>query len=218
MCSVLWTCYYISIVFVAIVVDYLLIVVSLPLSLPLPFFLPFSLPLPLSLPLSLPLLLSLSLPLPSPSLSPSPSLLYSSFPFLLSCSLSLSLSLIFIPPPSIVSVPVSNVNYYGVGKGPIHMNFVTCRGSESRLIDCRYSFDTRFYSHAQDAGLICYNGTTGKPYLNSLYRNWFFICLLNVHNCMYILAVEIHVFLFNLVIWQPLLINDKFYVSNFLQS
>ena len=178
---------------------------------PSPFLSPFLSPSPSFSP-------SLSLPLPSPSLSPSPSLLYSSFPFLLSCSLSLSLSLIFIPPPSIVSVPVSNVNYYGVGKGPIHMNFVTCRGSESRLIDCRYSFDTRFYSHAQDAGLICYNGTTGKPYLNSLYRNWFFICLLNVHNCMYILAVEIHVFLFNLVIWQPLLINDKFYVSNFLQS
>ena len=168
MCSVLWTCYCISIVFVAIVVDYLLIVVSLPPFISLPLFLPFSLPLPL--------LLSLSLPLPSPSLSPSPSLLYSSFPFLLSCSL--SLSHFYSSPPSIVSVPVSNINYYGEGKGPIHLNSVTCRGSESHLIDCRYSFDTRFYSHVQDAGLICYNGTTGKPYLNSLYRKGFLYALI----------------------------------------
>ena len=125
-------------------------------------------------------------PSPSLSLSPSPLSLpiFLSFPplFLLSLppvllSLSLSLSHFYSSPPSIVSVPVSNVNYYGEGKGPIHLNFVTCRGSESRLIDCRYSFDTRFYSHAQDAGLICYNGTTGKPYLNSLYRNWFFYML-----------------------------------------
>ena len=182
MCSVLWTCYYISIVFVAIVVDYLLIVVSLPLSLPLPFSLPFSpsfSPSP-SLPLSpSPLSLPISLSFPPLFLLSLPSVL-----------LSLSLSHFNSSPPSIVSVPVSNIYYYGEGKGPIHMNFVTCRGSESRLIDCRYSFDTRFYSHAQDAGLICYNGTTGNPYLNSLYRKMVFICsnnhyLLHITACIY---------------------------------
>ena len=49
---------------------------------------------------------------------------------------------------------------YGQGKGPIHFRTVLCFGTESRLIDCRYSTFTARESHAEDASVICYNNET----------------------------------------------------------
>ena len=51
---------------------------------------------------------------------------------------------------------------YGRGSGPIHMTVISCTGSESRLIDCRFSPNTRGDSHVEDAGVACYNGTTSE--------------------------------------------------------
>ena len=48
--------------------------------------------------------------------------------------------------------------YFGEGTGPILMDAVRCRGSESRLIDCPYDKDTAEDSHAEDAGVHCQLG------------------------------------------------------------
>ena len=45
--------------------------------------------------------------------------------------------------------------YFGQGTGPIFMDFVTCDGSELRLIDCRYSSADSSDTHAEDVGVRC---------------------------------------------------------------
>ena len=44
---------------------------------------------------------------------------------------------------------------FGEGTGPIFMDDVACRGSESKLLDCRYDNITTDDTHAEDAGLQC---------------------------------------------------------------
>ena len=48
--------------------------------------------------------------------------------------------------------------HYGEGSGPIFMDDVGCRGSESRLIDCAHDKVTTEDSHAEDAGVHCQIG------------------------------------------------------------
>ena len=48
--------------------------------------------------------------------------------------------------------------YFGEGIGPILMDGVRCRGSESRLLDCPHDKDTAKDSHNQDAGVHCQLG------------------------------------------------------------
>ena len=48
--------------------------------------------------------------------------------------------------------------YFGEGTGPIFMDAVGCRGSESRLFDCLHSEVTADKSHAEDAGVHCQLG------------------------------------------------------------
>lgn len=62
---------------------------------------------------------------------------------------------------SLVSKPVLYAAY-GQGKGPIFMDSVSCRGTEQRLIDCFYSPFTFYDSHAEDAGVVCFDGNKGK--------------------------------------------------------
>ena len=46
---------------------------------------------------------------------------------------------------------------YGLGRGPIHLDNVQCRGSEQRLIDCSYRNNTlgRDCTHSEDASVFC---------------------------------------------------------------
>lgn len=49
--------------------------------------------------------------------------------------------------------------YFGQGSGSIHIDDVSCTGTESRLIDCSYDSNTADCSHAQDAGVQCQPST-----------------------------------------------------------
>ena len=48
--------------------------------------------------------------------------------------------------------------HFGSGTGPIHINGVSCSGSESRLLDCSYGTNTTGDSHSEDAGVQCQPG------------------------------------------------------------
>ena len=58
----------------------------------------------------------------------------------------------------LVSLPVWYAQY-GRGSGPIFLDLVRCVGTESRLIDCQYDPNASEDSHAEDAGVVCFNGT-----------------------------------------------------------
>ena len=46
--------------------------------------------------------------------------------------------------------------YFGQGVGDIHMTYVRCIGTESRLLSCSYSTTSRYScSHYEDAGVRC---------------------------------------------------------------
>ena len=45
---------------------------------------------------------------------------------------------------------------FGVGNGPIHMNFLDCSGTEYKLTDCGYQRST--YDHGDDWSVTCKNG------------------------------------------------------------
>ena len=46
--------------------------------------------------------------------------------------------------------------YFGQGVGDIHMTYVRCTGTESRLLSCSYSTPSRYScSHYEDAGVRC---------------------------------------------------------------
>lgn len=53
--------------------------------------------------------------------------------------------------------------YFGIGTGPIHIDDVSCMGSESRLIDCSYDTSTSGDSHYEDAGVRCFTCKCGLP-------------------------------------------------------
>lgn len=44
--------------------------------------------------------------------------------------------------------------YFGSASGAINMNEVQCRGTESRLLDCRYNENSEC-THSEDAGVFC---------------------------------------------------------------
>ena len=51
---------------------------------------------------------------------------------------------------------IARINaYYGRGTGPILLDDVGCRGTESRLIDCTYDPNTIDCTHSDDAGVRC---------------------------------------------------------------
>ena len=53
-------------------------------------------------------------------------------------------------------VAVARKSFYGPGTGQIWLNSVSCRGSESRLIDCSASRTRSSYcDHYDDAGVVC---------------------------------------------------------------
>ena len=45
---------------------------------------------------------------------------------------------------------------FGVGSGPIHMNYLICNGTEYKLVDCGYQNST--YQHNEDWSVTCKNG------------------------------------------------------------
>ena len=47
--------------------------------------------------------------------------------------------------------------YFDSGTGPIHIDDLTCSGTETRLIDCQYDSNTDDCDHTEDAGIACYN-------------------------------------------------------------
>lgn len=50
-----------------------------------------------------------------------------------------------------------DITKYGEGTGPTHIENIFCYGSETSILDCRYSSDTIFFDD-RDApiGLLCY--------------------------------------------------------------
>ena len=51
--------------------------------------------------------------------------------------------------------------HFGAGAGPIVMDEVHCRSTESRLIDCPYNFNHNC-GHSEDAGVRCTLSTYGN--------------------------------------------------------
>ena len=50
--------------------------------------------------------------------------------------------------------------FFGQGEGTIHMDGVTCDGSESKVTECpSYCWEQTRCEHTQDAGVICHDGT-----------------------------------------------------------
>ncbi|XP_041374983.1 LOW QUALITY PROTEIN: deleted in malignant brain tumors 1 protein-like [Gigantopelta aegis] len=48
--------------------------------------------------------------------------------------------------------------YFGQGKGPIYMNYVRCKGSETSLTQCHYSgWKIHSCTHREDAGVACFS-------------------------------------------------------------
>ena len=47
---------------------------------------------------------------------------------------------------------------YGGGGGPIHLNYVSCTGSEFNLLDCTYDNNTSRDGHYKDSGVQCQPG------------------------------------------------------------
>ena len=48
--------------------------------------------------------------------------------------------------------------YYGEGSGAIHIQQVTCSGSERNITNCTYINNTVITSHAHDVGVECQQG------------------------------------------------------------
>lgn len=46
---------------------------------------------------------------------------------------------------------------FGLGTGPIHLNYIHCSGREQRLIDCRHENSTNG-NHQEDWSVSCKNG------------------------------------------------------------
>lgn len=44
---------------------------------------------------------------------------------------------------------------YGQSPGPILVTQTTCRGTETKLIDCNFDADTRNCDHSMDVGVVC---------------------------------------------------------------
>ena len=47
-------------------------------------------------------------------------------------------------------------HHYGTGTGPLQMDNVKCRGTESSLLSCPFDWDTSEDTHNEDAGVKCY--------------------------------------------------------------
>ena len=45
--------------------------------------------------------------------------------------------------------------YFGQGTAPILLDDVSCSGTESRLVNCRYDSITSDCNHSEDAGATC---------------------------------------------------------------
>ena len=60
--------------------------------------------------------------------------------------------------------------YFGQGLGPIWLDGVACTGNESGLVECGHLGVnvTRYCSHFEDAGVVCY-GTQGMYVYYTLY-------------------------------------------------
>ena len=45
--------------------------------------------------------------------------------------------------------------YFGLGSGPIHLDYVNCSGTEYNLTDCQIGNETRQSIHSEDVGVKC---------------------------------------------------------------
>jgi len=53
-------------------------------------------------------------------------------------------------------VTTTTMAYYGEGRGYIWLNYLLCKGSETRLIDCYHNeFAASSCEHSEDAGVVC---------------------------------------------------------------
>lgn len=59
------------------------------------------------------------------------------------------------------AVPQSGA-YFGEGSGSIHLDEVTCIGTEYNLTECQTSNNSRQTSHSDDVGVQCQPGTHYK--------------------------------------------------------
>ena len=50
---------------------------------------------------------------------------------------------------------VVGTGYYGIASGPVALSNVFCLGSESSVVDCRFSVLTTGLEHHQDVGVKC---------------------------------------------------------------
>ena len=96
--------------------------------------------------------------------------------------------------------------HFGSGSTVIHLDDVTCTGTETSLLRCSYDIDTTDCSHAQDAGVRCtpvrklqkhvhsstwmcwLSRTTPKVKLVSVFvhtQNWEEENLCNIHHTLY---------------------------------
>lgn len=57
--------------------------------------------------------------------------------------------------PIVDAKPFYNA-HYGTGTGPLQMDNVKCKGSESSLLSCPYDPNTSEDYHSEDAGVKCY--------------------------------------------------------------
>ena len=51
--------------------------------------------------------------------------------------------------------PITDVNVFGSGVGPIFFYYVHCTGNETNLANCSYSESGYYCYHRNDAGVIC---------------------------------------------------------------
>ena len=58
------------------------------------------------------------------------------------------------------AVPLTGA-YFGEGSGPIHMDYISCTGTEYNLTDCETRSSSRQSNHSEDVGVKCQPGIYG---------------------------------------------------------
>ena len=66
-----------------------------------------------------------------------------------------------------------SAHFFGEGTGTIALNFVSCLGTEARLVDCSSGTVTSC-SHSEDAGVTCHV-QTGTNFLTNVAGKYLFV-------------------------------------------